>query len=509
MLKKKNNFSWIFSAKFILFFIFVFGLVLRFLWFPENVYFGYDQARDAIISQEIFTKGDLKIIGPSASGEGLNHGPLYWYLIGPVYLLFNGNPNGVLAFISIINALGILLVFFFGKSIFSEKAGLIAAFLYAFSFSQLQYSLYFANPAPAVLSIIVYFLGWALLILKDKKWAWILIGFGLGLSIQFEFFLIYLAASLIFFLPLIWRKIREIGFIFPFLGFLSLFFSLSTFFLAELKYGFRITKTLINSIMSMGKSSPFATSTFIGRLSEEMRFEVFGFNFKAGFFLASGLFLILFFCLIKDKEKRKALGLILIWILSNLFVDFFNPPQLYYVNIGVSVAIILFLAYLLENLWRFQKLIFALFIFVLLINNLWHAFRFNPKGPINTLYVQEGMLLVNEKKILDEIYNDAKGKEFSVNALTMPFKIKTTWAYLFNWYGKKKYGYVPYWGGEDVPGYPGIMPVSNSLKSARYSILEPARGIPESLKKEFLDSENGYGKPLIEKKVGNFVWQKR
>jgi len=51
---KKINYLFLFG-------IFIFAFVLRVLFLPKNILtFGYDQARDVIISQSIL-KGDLKI----------------------------------------------------------------------------------------------------------------------------------------------------------------------------------------------------------------------------------------------------------------------------------------------------------------------------------------------------------------------------------------------------------------------------------------------------------------
>lgn len=509
MLKKIKKYQ----AQILLGLIFLLALVLRFWWFPENVYFGYDQARDAFVSQEIYQNKDFKIIGPSAGKEGLYHGPLYWYLIGPVYLLFQGNPAGPLAFISLLNALGVFLVYYFGKNLFDQKTGLFAAVLYSFFFSQTQYSLYFANPAPAVLSISAYFLGWTLLLLKNKPWAWILIGLGLGLSIQFEFFLVYLGICCLIFPILFFRSFKEnLNLKFLALGILSFIASVSSFILAELKYGFRTTKTLfsvLTFVSSPGSGEKMATSTFLGRLGEEVRFGLVGLNSSYNNYLALGFIALFVYVFLKKKEDRKKLLIPFVWIASNLFVDFFGSPQLYYVNIGVSVSIILFIAYLFSKIWTFKKAVAILAVVFLAFNNLSFAQKYNPKGPINTLYVQEGMLLQDEKKIVDLIYQDAGGKEFTVNALIMPYNIKTTWAYLFNWYGRQKYGYVPYWGGEDVPGYAGQMPLSSSSSLVRYAIYEPERGIPEELKKIFVDSENGFGKPVAREEIGQFVIEKR
>jgi 4-amino-4-deoxy-L-arabinose transferase-like glycosyltransferase len=492
--------------------IFILAVGIRFLWFPGNVYFGFDQARDAFVSQQIYQNHDLKIIGPSAARGGLYHGPSYWYLIGPIYLLFKGNPAGPLGFLSLINALGVFLIFYLGKILFNRKTALLASLLYAFSFAQTQYAMYFGNPAPAVLTIMLFYLGWLFLIFRKNSWGWVLIGLNLGLSIQFEFFLIYLFAAMVLFLIFFRKEIKEsfrwksFGW-----GLLAFVFAISNFILAEFKFGFKTTKTLL-SVFLPGQTPPavkLATSTFTERLGQEVLYNLFNFWPRIREFLAIALILTLLFFLIRKTKLRKQMGFLLIWLGSNLFLDFFGPPQLYYVSIGLSVGVILFAAWLLMEAFNFKKIVFFFFLTIILLSNSLLIFRQNPKGSMKELYVQEDMMLKDEKKVLDKIYQDAAGKPFIINALMMPYKIKTTWAYLFNWYGQKKYGYLPFWGGEDVPGYPGNLPKSTSLKKPRYAIIEPKRGIPQNLQQEFLDSENGYSYPVWETKIGDFVIQKR
>lgn len=493
--------------------IFLIALIVRFWWFPKNVYFGYDQARDAIISQEIFKQKDFKIIGPSAGKDGLFHGPFYWYLIGLPYLIANGNPNYILAFISVLNASGVFLIYFFGKTLFEKKAGLLAAFLYALSFSQTQYALYFANPSPAVLSITLLFLGWALLIFKRKNIAWMFIGLGYGLSVQFEFFLLYLFFSVPLFLLFYWQEIKErFQLKSLILGLFMLVLSLISFILTEFKFDFRTIKTLFTIFFQSSSGSSgvkLANSTFLGRFSQEMTYGLVRFPQKFETFVPLVFLCFWVIILILDKKNRKKILLLFIWIMTNVLVDFFGSPQLYYVSIGMSAALLLFYSFFLEKLLKNHKTYLIIILLLIISNNIYFIKKYNPKGPIQSLYVQEGMLLENEKMVIDKIYKDAKGVKFTVNALTMPYKIKTTWAYLFNWYGKQKYGYLPFWGGEDVPGYAGVLPIPDSDKYVRFAIFEPMRGIPEELKKEFTDSENGYGLPVWVEKIGYFEVQKR
>ena len=492
--------------------IFVLSLTVRFWWYPQNVYFGYDQARDATISQEIYKNKDIKIIGPSAGQEGLFHGPLYWYLLGPLYLVSHGNPAFVSGIISVLNALGVFLIFFLAKQFFDDKVSLIASFLYAISFSMTQYALYFANPAPAILTIMLYFLGWALVIFKKKPVGWVIMGFGLGLSIQFEFFLIYLISTFPVIFLIYFKDIkREFNLKFFTLGLLSLLISLSTFILAEIKYGFRTTKVLMGTFLHQASIPDLrlASSTFWERLGTEIYYDAKVIFFKMPELFSLSLILLIVFALFKYKNSRKLFIFFSIWIFSNLLLDIFRPPQLYYVGIGLSIPIFLIFSFYLEKLRQKSKLIFMVATVLFILINIKLMVKYNPSGPVDSLYVQKGELLLYEKEVINQIYDDANGQKFTVNALTMPYKIKTTWAYLFNWYGKQKYGYIPFWGGEDVPGYEGNLPQPDSSKNVRYAILEPERGIPESLKKTFIDSENGYNKPVWEKEIGDFVLQKR
>src|SRR3989344_5369865 len=101
-----------------LYLIFLIAIILRFLYFPENIYFGFDQARDGYSALEIF-KGDLKIIGPTTAFEGLHHGVLYYYIIAPFYGLGNMSPEIVAALMRGLNALGIFLIFLISRILFN------------------------------------------------------------------------------------------------------------------------------------------------------------------------------------------------------------------------------------------------------------------------------------------------------------------------------------------------------------------------------------------------------
>ena len=92
-----------------------------------------------------------------------------------------------------------------------------------------------------------------------------------------------------------------------------------------------------------------------------------------------------------------------------------------------------------------------------------------------------------------------------VSASTMPLKINTTWAYLFEWYGNKKYGRVPFWAGEAAPGYPGNLSLWKSQVQdyTMFTILEPTRGVRQAFVDEFLSTQKQYGDVSEEKRFGD------
>ena len=91
LIRLKNDFCYnysMFGTKIIslLIGIFCFAVLLRFLYFPNDIYFGYDQAIGSFAVKEILN-GHPKLIGPTTTFQGLRHGALYYYLYAPFYLI--------------------------------------------------------------------------------------------------------------------------------------------------------------------------------------------------------------------------------------------------------------------------------------------------------------------------------------------------------------------------------------------------------------------------------------
>ncbi|KKS65379.1 MAG: hypothetical protein UV33_C0004G0007 [Candidatus Daviesbacteria bacterium GW2011_GWA1_42_6] len=490
--------------------IFLLALLLRFLYFPQNIYFGFDQARDAFATLGIL-KGDLKIVGPPTGVEGLFHGPLYYYLYAPFYFLSNGDPAYAAGFLRVANALGVFLIFLVGKTIFDKKVGFLAAFLFAISFEQTQYALYFNHPSLAVLSVTLFYFGLSLLLFRKQQKGLVLALLGLGLSLQFEFILIYLFFTALVLGIVFHRSIPKVSlkvFLVSLGGFLI---TTCSFILAEVIFNFRVLKNLTSIVGGAGGNFSVLDNFYI-LITRLVSDNIVSHN--SGTVLALLFLTILFLGFLKNSNNRPKLIFLLIWILGGIIPYINNKSQtpLYYYSAGAGVGLLILYSFFIDKVWEKAKVLALVLILIPIVSNLSLIRQNNPGGVIPTINVQSGMLLSDEKQVVDYIYNSVLGDKFSVSALTMPLQVNTTWSYLFQWYGQKEYGFLPVWGENTAAGYPGnlkVITAKSTLPDTRFLIIEPTRGIRQGLIDNFLREEGYFTKVLEEKKIGEFIVQRR
>jgi hypothetical protein len=506
------------NALVVLTLIFLLAVNIRLIHF-DSITFFYDQARDAFESLGILAKGDIKIIGPSTDIQGLRHGPLYWYLLSPIYYFTNGSVYAVRLFLILLGSCSVFIMYFLTKLLTKNRElSYITAFVIAFSFEAVQYSRWLSNPAPAFLTISIFWSGlW--LINKNSKYGLPLSLLGLFLSIQFQLFLLYLFGFLIMLLIFKFFK-KELSNIFifdkqtlPIYVFAFLFSS--TFIIAEIKFKFLGTTSLVNHFLhgnSNGTSFLSKINSFPLSLID---------NFKNNFSLDTiFVFIFLLFLVIsniylffKEKNSRSLLFFLWMWILSPLIVHFLSGYFAYFTNIGNTFPLIILTIYTGYQLLisvKLKNLIYPI-VALLAIFNIQKVLNTNMNG--ETLFaIQNKMIVSDETRVVDWIYNDSMGKEFALNSVTNPLFINTTWAYLFNWYGKQKYHYLPTWWGYPQNDQPGgdilsykRIPIGNYL----YLIIEPIGGIPEYYPRGYKALEDGRSKLLEIKKIGSITIEKR
>lgn len=488
--------------------IFLIGVVIRFLFFPDNIYFGFDQARDAYSSQEIF-RGNLKIVGPPTSGNLFHHGVLYYYIFGPIYTFFDGNPEAVAGFLRIFNTLGIFIVFAISVIMFDLTVGIFAALLFAFSYEQTQFALFMNHPSFAVISVLMFYFGLSYWVFKRKSIGIIISLFALGISVQFEF--VELQLIPIFIIFLIYFRDRLKLFLTSkniILSIFALAIPFSTFLIFEIKNNFYTIKSLPLFVIGESGSAQISLAKFLFFIN---RFFEDNILFMQPFASIIGiLFLIISMKLVLNKAYKDKIIFLLLWFFGGFLIYFMTNDDAYFYNTGTSISLLIFTAFVLSKIYQKYKIVASILLIIIIGSNLYLITKNNIFGPNQKINPQVGLLLTDEKKVIDFIYLKSNREMFAVNALTMPLNINTTWDYLFNWYGKRKYGYVPVWGGNAALGYYGNLKIETArskLPYNRFLIIEPKEGIPSYLISNFLETESLYAIYIEKKKIGAFeVW---
>lgn len=495
---------------FLLFLIFILAAALRFIHFPNDIIFSYEPARDAYHSLEV-AQGDFKIIGPPSSvNPNIFHSPLIYYIWAlPLYL--SGNDPMILSgFMRILNSLGVFLVFLIAVNLFNKKVGFMAALLYAFSFEQIQYSLFLGHPAITVLTVLIFYLGLSLAIFKKNKWGLMIAFLGLGLSLQFHYVQIFLL-PILFLMLIIFRKSFQWDLKIVSLSVLVFLLSISSFILTEIKFNFRISQNISSGFLSSlggGKTTGvnlFQAWIILQRYVQDNLF----FNNQITFFV----FLLIFISvivLIKKKSDANQLIFLLIWLVGGLIVYILTSSESYYYSGGASISLLIIASYVIYLVWRYSKILGFIILSIVLYSNLY--LTFSTLGPNQFIFNQPGMFLSDEEKAIDYMYLKAENKPFSVNALTIPLYVNTTWSYLFEFYANKKYNYMPVWGGTLASGYPGGLKSEDKrslLPQKQFLIIESTRGLHENQEQDFLKEENYFSKLVDSKKFGQIIVEER
>ena len=498
----------------ILIIIFLLGLVVRSINFRESVYFGYDEARDAFVSQEIYTKGDLKLIGPQASAfSGIHHGPLYYYLIGPLFLLGKGDPYFVSVIFRIINTFGIVGVYVLGNLLFTPLVGLLSAFIYSVSYEQFIYAIFTGNPSISNVLWIVIFIGLGI-ICKHKnrtKQGLLLMFLGAASIPQFDMIGGYSLFVLVILLFLIRDKLKNIGIkewlLIVFIGLSPLY----TYIIAEVKNKFLATKILIGLITGGVSNVGSGDSMFLIFYRNILGlFKNNILDLKIGDWLITLLFILLLTYLISKTRSERKYQFVLVWILSIAFLVVAHGFMPFYSYAGVGIGVIIASAIFIGDVYKKNRIVAYLLLGTIVCSNLIKVVEQSSKSLIVEIKAQPGMKLSDEIEIIKRTYKYSNGAPFTIRITSMPYRIQTVWAYLYTQYGKNIYGYYPYLETGNVYGFPGELPVPTSgTTCSRFLIREPIRGIPENLIIKDVNEENIFSDYLMEEKIGDFILQYR
>src|SRR5258708_4450114 len=437
--------------------LFIVAFLIRSYKLPDNLFFGYEQGRDAYIIQKIYTLKEFTLIGPKTDIGGIFHGPLYYYLMTIPYGLSGGNPVVASFFLILLSSTIPVIAYLLFKDMFgSLKLGFAAGLIAALSFELITYSRWLSNVTLAFIFVaLAYFALWKYIKLK-KDFYFILSVIFASIASQFEIILIieFVFVYLAFWITRIMK--------FNFKTFLVAIFSLLIIFSPLIFFDLRHQHLISNAFLSLATSSVTGSegSSFTNSL-DQFRLKYLTMFGRTLFFYEETILRAFFIGLILiglrtylvriglvakqvigksklDKQMTVFLFLV-IWSFMSLttLVVGSNLDQAY---VGSGLGLIGLLILAIKSLWpkkitRVLVIILILMMFAGLVRTFDYLTN-NKKAFFAT--VQEDLNLADQKKVLSFINKDAQNQKYRLPAFTIPYLHPEGWYYLDDYYYPNK-----------------------------------------------------------------------
>ena len=204
------NFSkkcWLFLA------IMILGIILRTYHFSDWMVFNPDQARDAMLVDDVLDgKSSALILGPEAGNTHFDLGPWFYHLEILSAKIFGSEPWKLAIPDLLFSILTIPLFYFFVRKYFSANISLLATFFLSISYFMVRYSRFAFNPNSVPFFILLFLFGVLYLLEIDRKKSWlgaVLIGLAIGVGMQLHILLFFIMPTVVgaVFLYMLFKRI--------------------------------------------------------------------------------------------------------------------------------------------------------------------------------------------------------------------------------------------------------------------------------------------------------------
>lgn len=450
----------IFSRKFqnpkliylILFFILTLGLFFRTYKLDIFYTFNHDQDLYSWIVKDILVDHHFRLIGQLTSIEGVFIGPLFYYLLVPFFALTNLDPIGANILTTIIGLATVFSLYFVISRFFSQKAGIIAAFLYAVSWPNAFFDRWVVPTEPTIIWS-VWLLYSLFLLNKGNPKAWVLLGilFGLIWHIHVALLPLILLVPLVFLLSGKRYSLKVF-----FLPAIIFFLLTMPFWAFEIRHNFQQTLSLLSAV-SQNKGTGeglFRLSKVInasgGALSGNMFYRV-DIPSTVGFLVWGILF---FFLMVKKILTGRQQLILLGWLFLSLASQFISKrpiSEYYFANLTATFFLLfsLVLTYFL-NYKKTKYLVWAFLVFFLIRNIV---------ALVDLPNALDGY--AEKKRAIEYIQNDALARGFSCVGINYITDYGNGVGFYYLLWLKDLNPVKP---GEGVPIYNIVIPWTNSSK---------------------------------------------
>lgn len=442
----------------------------------NNFYFTMDQAEDALHVRDFLTRGQWPLVGPATNINNLFAGPGWYYVIAIGYALSGGHPVGALIEVILLSIVVLAVIMLKVKQEVSPVWSLLVGGALLTSWTLFDTSRYAFNPFPlTLLSFLLIFSLCDMIAGKQMSYLWAALWVGLGFHAEVAG---SIALSLFYAVVTIWALFRRrVSWRVVAAGVSVVILLFIPFFVSEYQSGFLQTRVIGEQFGSGGVFTGAAVSGITKTVHEGIVKSTFRQIPELGLALFCVIIVVVWYRRIQHTRinrfiyRYSTLSFVLL-IVSWVFFSTNNGWRQWH-TLFLSPVIFVMILLLLHEMDR--KLAIALFVISLYS----HIAGFIPKYLANFYPTSDASILHNELAAIDWVYGESHGLGFSVYNY-LPSVYDFPYQYLFWWYGRKTYGYLPceyasYPGAPKliIPGATYYMNPIKSCTNLRFLIIEP------------------------------------
>lgn len=406
-----------------------------------DFYFLYDQARDFLLVKDIVENGNITLLGSRSGIGGFFHGPLYLYVLVPIFILGKGDPFLFTYFFLLIPIVTVLAGFFLAQRLYNSTIALLVAFFLAITprIWGFVHSTQGLNLIPFLYLFLVYFM---IKYIRGEKWAFIFAIFFAGLTFQLE------TATALILLPVLaccyvlfgglssLKDYKTIA-----LSIISFSISVVTFILFDLRHNFLMLRSLF-SIFSQTPQSGYLLlpERFMSHLgSLQSVFDSIFIQPNIILLLSSiGIIILCMYQIFKKKIETGLLKELLFFtavpMIFFVFYLFYAYPIYNEYVLGLTIPVVFLFSLLISHVRKGAVGRGFVFVFMLTTFVLVATIIKSQYIPAYHADVSAGSYR-NQKAVVDWIFQDANGQPIGYFVYT-PETFTHGMDYLF-WYDGK------------------------------------------------------------------------
>ena len=478
-------------------FILTLTFILRSYHLSTDLLFHRDQGLHSLSIWNIYKNGDISLLGHPSDVDGLTHAPIYYWLMLPAYALSGGDPAIASLFQITLEVLSLPFLFLALKKLFhqpradqplAEKTALLTLLLYAVSYGGIGLSRWLVNVTlilpltNLLLFLLVQQKGSELSAVRKEQsdcrivpnlWLVFLTSLIVGTITQLN------AAIGVFLLPfLFWFyksrfSIKTLKFIL--LGFFLPALPLIVF---ELRHNFVVTQAVLSFSGQGIGLNPKIFITNLGVLFTEIG-KIISYPH---IYISTILFVIGLLKVRNLKQAKLIYAFILIPLIS---LSLFQRGAIGFFLISLMPLALAISIYGLQLL----PLRYLIFTLIVCLNVIQLPNVYQPTNALTPIGNANIITLQDRKNIIDFMYQQADGQQFSVWFYTIPYFQEEVWDYMFYYYAEPKYSYLP----EATSGFS-----PNDLKTSKmfFSVWEPDEDQPTKLESWQQETVKNFGPAL-------------